>query len=82
MNKWENSLKDITEGNAAQEMKPDNLPVGYVIAKEPKKNRRSFALQKSVLDALQEIATDQGTNINALVNDILKNYVNEYNGRG
>ena len=82
MDKWKNSLEDITAGNAAQDMTPDNLPVGYVIAKEPKTNRRSFALQKSVLDALQEIAKDQGTNINALVNDILKNYVNEYNGRG
>lgn len=82
MAKWENSLNDITKGTAAQEMTPDNLPVGYVIAKEPKSNRRSFALQKSVLDALQEIAKDRGTNINALVNEVLLNYVNEYNGRG
>lgn len=83
MANWEKSLDNITKGKEQPgNLAPDSLPVGYVIAKEPKTNRRSFALQKSVLDALQEIAKDQGTNLNALVNDVLKNYVNEYNGRG
>lgn len=82
MPKWENALNDLTNDTEAPEITADALPIGYVIKKEPKTNRRSFALQKSVLDALQVIAADQGTNINALVNDILLDYVNEYNGRG
>lgn len=80
--KWENSLDDITKGTSTPEVSPEQLPVGFVIKKEPKSNRRSFALQKSVLDSLQVIAADKGTNLNALVNDILLDYVNEYNGRG
>lgn len=80
--KWENSLDDITKGTSTPEVSPEQLPVGFVIKKEPKSNRRSFALQKSVLDSLQIIAADKGTNLNALVNDILLDYVNEYNGRG
>lgn len=82
MGRFENALNEITQGTSTPEISPDQLPVGYVIKKEPKANRRSFALQKSVLDALQIIAADQGTNMNALVNDILLDYVNKYNGRG
>lgn len=82
MDKFENAFNEITHGTSAPEISPDQLPIGYVIKKEPKTNRRSFALQKSVLDALQVIAADKGTNLNALVNDILLNYVNKYNGRG
>lgn len=82
MRKLTSALNDITSDNDAPTITPEQLPVGYVIRKEPKSNRRSFALQKSVLDALQVIAADKGTNLNALVNDILLNYVNKYNGRG
>lgn len=82
MGRFDNVLNDITQGTSEPEITPDNLPVGYVIKKEPKTNRRSFALQKSVLDALQIIAKDKGTNLNALVNDVLLDYVNKYNGRG
>ena len=57
---------------------PENLPIGYVVKKEPKTNRRSFALQQSILTALKEIAEENGTNINALVNDILLDYVNDH----
>lgn len=82
MPNWENALNDITNDNDTSVVTPESLPVGYVVKKEPKTNRRSFALQKSVLDALQVIAKDKGTNLNALVCDILLDYVNEYNGRG
>ena len=82
MGRFETALEEITSGTSAPEISPDQLPVGYVIRKEPKANRRSFALQKSVLDALQIIAKDKGTNLNALVNDVLLDYVNKYNGRG
>lgn len=82
MGKFDNVLDTLTNDTGAQEITTDQLPVGYVIKKEPKANRRSFALQKSVLDALQIIAKDKGTNLNALVNDILLDFVNEYNGRG
>lgn len=82
MGRFETALEEITSGTSAPEISPDQLPVGYVIRKEPKANRRSFALQKSVLDALQIIAKEKGTNLNALVNDVLLDYVNKYNGRG
>lgn len=59
-------------------MKDRVLPIGTVISKEPKTNRRSFALQQSVVAALSEIAEEKGTNTNALVNDILLDYVLEY----
>ena len=83
MGKWNKQLKDMTNNSkAANVATPDGVPIGYVVKKEPKSNRRSFALQQSVLDALQDIATEQGTNINALVNDILLNYVNDYMRKG
>ena len=59
-------------------MKDRQLPIGTVLAKEPKTNRRSFALQKSILDALADIAEEKNTNVNALVNDILLDYVLDY----
>lgn len=59
-------------------MKERQLPIGTVLAKEPKTNRRSFALQRSILEALSEIATEKETNVNALVNDILLDYVLDY----
>ena len=58
--------------------KDRQLPIGTVLAKEPKSNRRSFALQKSVLEALGEIAEVEHTNVNALVNDILLDFVLDY----
>lgn len=76
MAKWKKTINDMTNGKAAAD--PGALPIGYVVAREPKSNRRSFALQQSVLDALADIAKEQGTNINALVNDILIDYVNNY----
>ena len=78
---FDNVLDTLTN-DTGEEISTDQLPIGYVIRKEPKANRRSFALQKSVLDALQIIAKEKGTNLNALVNDVLLDYVNEYNGRG
>ena len=76
MAKWKKTIDDMTRGKAAAD--PGALPIGYVIAREPKSNRRSFALQQSVLDALADIAKEQNTNINALVSDILIDYVNNY----
>lgn len=58
-------------------MKKDKLPIGYVIAKEPKNNRRSFALQQSVLEAISEEAKRTGTNINAIVSDLLLDHVRD-----
>lgn len=82
MGRLKKSLDNITSDNNTPTISTlDELPVGYVIRKEPKANRRSFALQKSVLDALQLIAKEKGTNINALVNEILLNYVTEYKER-
>lgn len=75
---WEKKINDMTNNKAGAGIQSDTLPPGYVIKKEPKVNHRSFALQKSVLDALKEIAEEQGTNLNALVNDIFINYVSEY----
>ena len=54
------------------------LPMGYVVKKEPKTNRRSFALQQSILDELADIAEKEGRSINAIVNDVLSNYVIDY----
>ena len=75
---WDKTIKDMTNNSPAAEVRPDDLPIGYIVKKEPKTMRRSFALQQSVIDALQDIAAEQGTNINALVNEILLNYVNDY----
>lgn len=83
MANWNKQLNNMTKNSkAANVATPDGVPIGYVVKKEPKSNRRSFALQQSVLDALQEIAADQNTNINALVNEILLNYVNDYMRKG
>ena len=56
------------------------LPIGfgYVIAKEPKAIRRTFALQESVIGALKAIASEKNTNLNALVSNILSDYVRNY----
>ena len=75
---WDKDIDEMTNNKATAEVKADNLPPGYVVKKEPKVNHRSFALQKSVLDALKEIAEEKGTNLNALVNEIFINYVTEY----
>lgn len=60
------------------------LPIGfgYVIKREPKAIRRTFAMQESLLDALKEISREKGTNLNALVNDILFDYVLKYYKEG
>ena len=75
---WEKQLNDMTNNQAAAEIQPDALPLGYVMKKEPKKARRTFAMQYSLLDVLQKIADDKGTNLNALVNDVLTAYANNY----
>ncbi len=82
MGKFEKAFNDITQGNSTPEIDPNNLPIGYMIRKEPKTRRRSFAMQSSVVDALETIAAEKGINVNALVNEILIDYVNEYNGKG
>lgn len=81
MAKWEDALNDITNDTEAPATTTEQLPLGYAVMKEPKSRRRSFALQNSVVDALEEIAADQGVKLNALVNDVLLDYVNKYNGR-
>ena len=75
---WQKQLNDMTNNQAAKEIKPDALPLGYVMKKEPKRARRTFAMQYSLLDVLQKIAKDKGTNLNALVNDVLTEYANNY----
>lgn len=75
---WEKQLNDMTNNQAAAEIQPDALPLGYVMKKEPKKARRTFAMQYSLLDALQKIADENGTNLNALVNDVLTDYAINY----
>lgn len=83
MGKWNKQLKEMTNNSkAANVPAPDGVPIGYVVKREPKNTRRSFALQQSVIDALQDIAAEQDTNINALVNDVLLNYVNDYMRKG
>ena len=76
MANWKKKLDDMTTGKAAAD--PGALPIGYVVTREPKTNRRSFALQQSVLDALADIAKEKQTSINGLVNDILLDYVSNY----
>ena len=76
MAKWKKTIDDMTRGKAAAD--PGALPIGYVVAREPKSNRRSFALQQSVLDALADIAKEKQTSNNGLVNDILLDYVSNY----
>ena len=75
---WKKSLDDMTGNKKSNAATPDALPLGYVISKEPKKARRTFAMQYSLLDALQKIADETGTNLNALVNDVLTEYANNY----
>ncbi len=75
---WKEKINDMTNNKTKTELKPDALPLGYVVKKEPKKARRTFAMQYSLLDALQKIADDKGTNLNALVNDVLTEYANNY----
>lgn len=53
------------------------LPVGYEIKPESKVNRRSFAIKTSVLEEFKKIATEKGTNANALLNEILEEYVSK-----
>lgn len=79
---WKKTIDNMTNNKEAADITPDNLPIGYVVRKEPKTNRRSFALQQSIITALQDIAREKGTNINALVNEILLSYVNSYYGKG
>lgn len=59
-------------------MKKLPIDFGYVIKREPKSQRRTFAMQKSLLDALAEIAESEGTNVNALVNGVLTDYAFDY----
>ena len=75
---WGKQTDEMTINKATAEVKADSLPLGYVVKKEPKKERRTFAMQKSLLEALKSIAADKGTNINALVNDVLTEYANDY----
>lgn len=75
---WKDKINDMTNNKANAEVQPDALPLGYVVKKEPKKARRTFAMQNSLLAALQKIADDKGTNLNALVNDVLTEYANNY----
>lgn len=77
MANWNKTIKEMTN-NKRTDTGAGPLPVGYVIKKEPKANRRSFALQQSILDALAEIAEEKGTSVNGLVNDILLEYVTAY----
>lgn len=74
---WKDKINDMTN-NAKSDARPDALPLGYVVKKEPKKARRTFAMQYSLLDALQKIADETGTNLNALVNDVLTEYATNY----
>ena len=61
--------------------KKRRIPIGYEFRKESKSVRRSFALMGSVLDALEEIAEERDVTVNALVNDVLLEYVEvETNG--
>ena len=53
------------------------VPIGYEIIEEPKRLRRTFALKPSVFEEFKAIATRKGTNVNALINDLLVDYVNE-----
>lgn len=75
---WGNTVNKMTNNKTKAEALPDALPLGYVIKKEPKAARRTFAMQFSLLDALQKIAEENGTNLNALVNDVLTEYANSY----
>ena len=78
MANWEKQLNNMTDNKAAAEIQPDALPFGYIVAKEPKRARRTFAMQQSLIDALQQIAKENGTNLNALVNNILTEYAKDY----
>lgn len=75
---WDNKINEMTNNKAGSGSQPDALPLGYVLKKEPKKARRTFAMQYSLLDALQKIADETGSNLNAVVHDVLTEYVNEY----
>ena len=75
---WGKELKEMENNKAGAEIKTDALPLGYIIKKEPKRARRTFAMQYSLLDALQKIADETGTNLNALVNNVLTEYANNY----
>lgn len=75
---WKKQLDGMTSNKAGAGIQSDALPLGYVVKKEPKAARRTFAMQYSLLDALQNIADENGTNLNALVNDVLTEYANNY----
>ena len=75
---WGNTVNKMTNNKTKAEALPDALPLGYVVKKEPKTARRTFAMQNSLLNALQQIAQDKGTNINALVNEVLTEYAINY----
>lgn len=51
------------------------LPVGLEIREESKRDRRSFAIKPSVLEEFKRIADREGTNVNALLNEILEDFV-------
>ena len=75
---WTKTVNKMTNNQTKAEALPDALPLGYIVKKEPKRARRTFAMQYSLLDALQKIAEESGTNLNALVNDVLTEYANNY----
>lgn len=75
---WGNKVDEMTNNKAGAVNSSEALPLGYVVAKEPKAARRTFAMQYSLLDVLQKIADENGTNLNALVNDVLTDYANNY----
>ena len=53
------------------------LPMGYEVVEEAKTMRRSFALQPSVFKAFDAKAKRNGSNSNAVINELMRSYVEE-----
>ena len=75
---WGSQLDDMTNNKSKAPAQSDSVPFGYVLKKDPKTTRHTFALPKSVLDALRQIANEKDVTLNSLVNDVLLEYVKNY----
>lgn len=84
MGSFEKATKSIAKGKKAAPINAANLPIGYEVKQEAINTRATFALRASVLEALTDIAKEEQKKRggrftrNALINEILEDYVNKY----
>ena len=58
------------------------IPAGFKLVKESKTARAQLLIRPTTKEALQQIAEEEGTSFNNLINDILDDYVEERGRNG